>query len=731
MVNFVNYKDIDYSKIKDIFSHAKFTAKNKKVGYFEIASGFDTETTSTYHDVNGVKEKLAFTYLWQLGIGYDDNHVYYCYGRTWKTFVKFCKKLQQIGNLSKKRRLIIYIHNMSFEFQFMRTYFNWIDFFATKDRNPIKMLCEYGIEFRDSLILSGYKLSKLADNLTSHKIPKLVGDLNYSLVRTGVTKLSKKELAYSLNDVRILVAYLLEQMNMYKTITKVPLTNTGRVRDYVRKKCFKDKKYHKLMRSLTIDSPKEYQLYKEAFAGGFTHANPHYTGKKLKNISSIDFTSSYPTVLISEKYPSSKAIPQKWCNWFRFNEINEKALQIFTVELWNLKATFLDDNYISLSKCIDFKNQVENNGRVFSADYLKITITSIDWSIIKKTYTADRVRITNQLAFYKDYLPKPIIESILDFYEQKTKLKGIDDKKAEYLHAKGMLNSIYGMSVTSIIHKKYCYDSNTNEWNTKQADISKQLEKYNKNYNRFLFYPYGIFCTSYARANLWNGILNISNIVNPVTKHKAHDFVYSDTDSIKFRNLKLHLPYIDNYNKTIVNKLETTLKHYNIPVERIRPKDVKGQEHTLGVWDIETGRHKEKIYKYFKTLGAKRYIVYQKTKNGYSLEITIAGLPKDTGKKYLLEISDNDINKVFENFNNRLTVPPDKSGKMVSFYDDNPHKEIVTDYQNNQALIESPSSIHLEPTGFTLSMSKQYLDFLEDLAKGEITYDLYPIVARS
>lgn len=439
-LEFDSFDEIKWDVIDKKLKSANFittTSKRKKTKYLNLSLSFDTETTSTF-TTNEPREKFAFMYVWQFGID-----GYYCYGRTWEEFLQLCEHLQKTLGLNERKRLIIFIHNLSFEFQFFRKYFKWLSVFATASRNPVKALTSYGIEFRDSLILSGYKLENVAKNLTSHDIPKMVGDLDYSLIRTKDTIFTEKELGYMLNDVRVLVAYIDEQRQQYGDITKIPLTNTGRVRRYVREQCFKDKNYNAKIRELRIKDADEYNTLKQAFAGGFTHANPNHVGKVYKNVASFDFTSSYPTVMIAEKYPCSSAIPQKWTSWDRFNEINEKALQIFTVEFWNLETSVYFDNYISKNKCLDIKGEIENNGRIFSAEYLKITITSVDWDIIKQVYHWDKIKISNQLAYYKDYLPKPIINSILHFYKQKTTLKGVVGKEAEYLHFKGMLNSVY------------------------------------------------------------------------------------------------------------------------------------------------------------------------------------------------------------------------------------------------------------------------------------------------
>ena len=694
-LEFDSFNEIKWDIIDKKLKNANFittTSKRKKVNYLNLSLSFDTETTSTLTTVEP-REKFAFMYVWQFGID-----GYYCYGRTWEEFIQLCEHLQKTLDLNERKRVIIFIHNLSFEFQFFRKYFKWLSVFATASRNPVKALTSYGIEFRDSLILSGYKLENVAKNLTAHDIPKMVGDLDYTLIRTKDTTFTKKELGYMLNDVRVLVAYIDEQREQYGDITKIPLTNTGRVRRYVRNQCFKDKNYNAKIRSLRIKDANEYNTLKQAFAGGFTHANPNHAGKVYKNVASFDFTSSYPTVMIAEKYPCSSAVPQKWVGWERFDEINEKALQIFTVEFWNLETSVYFDNYISKNKCLEIKGEIENNGRIFSAGYLKITITSVDWDIIKQVYHWDKIKISNQLAYYKDYLPKPIIESILHFYKSKTTLKEVKGKEAEYLHAKGMLNSVYGMSVTDIVHDEQVYSSD--EWTTEDADVNDQIKYYNNSYNRFLYYPWGVFVTAYARHNLWNGILEFKD-----------DFLYSDTDSIKAKNYKKHLSYIEQYNKDIVKKLEKCLEHYGIDKNELSPKDIKGNEHVLGVWDFE------EVYKRFKTLGAKRYIVENKDSK---LEITIAGLPKDKGRDYLLKISNDDMIKVFSNFTNKMQVPKTDSGKLTAYYDDEEKECIIKDFQGHYTKVKSLSSVHLSQASFEMSMSEKYIKLIEQLENGEI-----------
>lgn len=134
--------------------------------------------------------------------------------------------------------------------------------------------------------------------------------------------------------------------------------------------------------------------------------------------------------------------------------------------------------------------------------------------------------------------------------------------------------------------------------------------------NRFLFYPWGIFVTAYARRNLFTGI------------HEAKDdYIYSDTDSIKIMNGKAHEAYFKAYNMQVQMKLRAACKYHGLPFSLCEPQTIKGITKTLGVWDFEG------TYTRFKTLGAKRYMVQEPNAlkaNGraYDFSLTVSGVNK-------------------------------------------------------------------------------------------------------
>lgn len=702
--DFVSFENIDYNKLDKILLSLDFVKKNNKskIEYANCACSFDTETTST--KVNN--QKAAFTYFWQFAL----TDQFYCYGRTWQDFRTLINYISSRLSLSPEHAMICYIHNLSFEFQFMRKCFEWETVFAVKDRTPIKAMTEQGIEFRDSYILSGLPLKLVAENLTSHTIKKLVGDLDYNLVRTDVTRITDKELGYMLNDVVILIYYITEQIEQYGNISKVPLTNTGRVRMAVKEIAFnKDNRFltQKQISMLTL-TPDLYMKLKRAFAGGFTHANKNYVGKIVQDVQSMDFTSSYPTVLLSSnRYPMSRPLEYKFTDNERFihDLHNEKMMFFFTATFKELVTKIDFENYLSKSKCFDTEGLVENNGRVWMAQKLSVTICSIDFEIIEQCYDWLDVEFSDITMYTCNYLPKYMLESVIKFYQQKTTLKGIKGKEREYMLYKGMLNSLYGMTVTDIAKPEITYDQ---EWGKELLNLPKVIDDYNNDKYRFLYYPWGVVVTALARQNLWTGILELKN-----------DYIYSDTDSVKFINYENHKKYFERYNKDITEKLKIMCDKKGFNYADLAPKTVNGISKPLGVWDDDG------FYQYFKTLGAKRYVLIEDGK----FKTTIAGLGKKAGADYLLKISNNNPVQAIKNFKIGLFVPAGETGKNTHTYLDDEFVGNVTDYQGVTHETESLSSVHLEPTSFRMTISKTFAEFLAEMVSSgtyeinEVNYD--------
>ena len=680
--------------------HIKRYVKNK-IEFYNYPVAFDIETSSFRE--NG--EPRAIMYSWQMAFG-DAGKDLVVIGRTWQEWQDFIKLIRKTFKLKIDRVLIVWVHNLPYEAQFIRKFFEWQKVFALDTREPLYMRTKFGIEFRCSYRLSGYSLEVLANNLIKHDLKKLVGNLDYKKIRHSATPLTDEEIDYNIEDVRIVCAYISERLEIDGNITKLPLTKTGYVRLSCKNACYgedhKASKYYKyrdIIKRLTVE-PHEYNLLRCAFMGGYTHANSFYVGEVVKGVESQDFTSSYPYVMFSERYPWSKG---ELC-YPDVEEVYKKLdtyAWVLDIELYGVESKIIQDDFISYSRCVECVGYVLNNGRVNKASYIHIVVTSVDFDIILKTYRiTGGVKILQAYKYFLSYLPTDFIIEMLSYYVGKTTLKGVEGKEQEYLNSKELLNSCYGMICTSPVRPDIEYKNN--EWLKIPVDVNKGIKKYNNNPNRFMFYPVGVFVTAYARKNLWDGILNM-----------GADYVYSDTDSIKFTHPEAHKDYFKNYNEEVKKKLLKACEYHKIPWDMVAPKTIKGVEKILGVWDFDG------VYSRFKTLGAKRYMVEEADTKEISL--TVSGLNKKKAIPYLLNKFGSD--GIFEAFKDdeygidNMIIPEGHSGRMVSTYIDEETTGEVIDYMGTKASYHELSSVHLEDSTYTLSLSKDYIKFLLGIRK--------------
>lgn len=675
-------------KVNELLSSDWLVRDNKRIEYYNVPAGFDIEVSSFYQGEKKPENKRGIMYIWQFGIF---NLV--TTGRTWKEFEVLISMLQKILSLGENRRLVVYVHNLPYEFQFIRKHFDWDEVFILTERKPVYATTG-GIEFRCSLKLAGGKaLANVAKDLQKYKVEKAVGNLDYEQIRTPLTALTEKELLYCENDIRVILCYIQEKIEQDGDITKIPLTNTGYVRNYCRKECYSRwKPYRKVMESLTLEAD-EYSQLKRAFQGGFTHANAHYVGKVLDKVGSHDFTSSYPAVMVLEKFPMAKAE-------YISNGINESELMellitrccLFDIEIWGLMPKLFHEHPISRYKCPVCENAIVDNGRIVMAEHIITTITEQDFFVYTEFYTWDRIEIKNLRTYQKNYLPKNFVQSVLNLYEKKTVLKDVEGEEINYMISKNMINAAYGMMVTDPIRDELTYSDNT--FYTIPKNIAEGIDKYNTNIRRFLFYPWGVWVTAYARANLFSGIAEMGD-----------DYVYSDTDSIKSINTERHEDYYNSYNAQILNKIELASQYHNLDKSLFAPYTKKGKQKIIGVWDDEG------VYDKFKTLGAKRYLTMkgvQSTEPKYM--ITLAGSNKKKTMEYLVGTGD-----PFGKFTDGLSIPPENSGRLILSYIDNETKGTVVDMFGVPYEYHELSSIHMEKSEYNLSMSEEFVRYLEGL----------------
>ena len=648
------------------------------IKYLEIPCAFDIETTNIFKkDENGNIDPsvrpYAFMYHWQFCINDE-----VCFGRTWKEFQDLLEQLSRRMDLDNKRRLVIWCHNLNFEFQFFRRFVKVIDGFYKEDRCPLKVVIDGGIEFRDSYILSNMTLAKFCENEPDVLHYKLSGDdFNYLKTRTPFDKLEPYEEAYCYNDVRGLVECIASRMKE-DTLANMPMTSTGYVRRDARNAMRKNPRNRKIFKACAL-TPDLYRMCRQAFRGGDTHANIRMADQELHDLDSYDIQSSYPACMMINMFPSSAFFKIKTSTFFN-RDLSEYALLIH-VRMCDVK--YIGDcgiPYIPLAKCSAItSDKIIDNGRVLYAGILEMIITDIDLDIIMSEYEMSNFYVNEVYASRYATLSDEYKSVIMQYYTGKTALKGVAGREYEYMKSKNRLNSLYGMMCQRVDHDLTVYDGH--DFVTTASDLEEQIGKYYKSHNSFLSYQHGVWVTCHARKRL-----------RDMLRIVGKDVVYTDTDSIKCINS--HKEDFDAMNEKLIQEAAASGAY---------AEDKNGNVQYMGIWDHETAKHK---YDTFRTLGSKKYVYQQ----GDHFVSTIAGVNKKTGSAFFKKYG-------IDKFKNGTRIKD--SGHLTAFYNDD---EIHTITVNGRE-IETASNVALVDNTYTLGVSDEYLDLLEKaLAKEDNLY---------
>ena len=619
-----NINDFPYENLNTKALICKHKKKPKYLVY--TFATFDIETTTID---NGTDTPYGFMYHWQMDVG-----GYVVTGRRWEEWVKFMLKLVEIFKTDETRHFVVYIHNEAFEFQFIRDFLNeymgGFTVFAAERRKPIYVTTGNGIQFRCSYKLTNMSLEKAVQNELGVVHCKAAGDLDYRVIRTADTPLDDTEYGYCISDVVSLYELIERRLiNEHDNLESIPMTSTGYVRRDCRNACRKDEDYREefLKQEMTESV---YTLLMEAGRGGNTHANRYMSGRVWHDVDSFDVASSYPAQMFLRKYPVSKFTPYGEIeSMTELDGLLSEYACLFRVIFTGLEVK---DNigmpYIAISKATAHSKHVSlDNGRVLSVinredkendrGYIALTLTDVDFQIIKEQYTWDDMSISDfHIATY-GYLPEALLSQVMAYFKTKTELKDKikeadkrgDEEEASnlaYLYAKSKnrLNGIFGMCYTNPVHNVISINED-GEWIKDVPEIAEALKKYWKSRNSFLVYAWGVWITAWARRHL-------EDLFNALGQDKV---IYGDTDSGKA--VDVDISKIDALNAKVMALAD----------KRGAYCDYNGTRYYMGVYEHE---NKIPIAK-FKTLGAKKY-VYEDEKG---LHVTISGVNKKLGAKEL------------------------------------------------------------------------------------------------
>ena len=727
------------------FITIKAGARRQEVA--DVVAGFDIETTQ----ISEGDEHYGYMYIWQMVFG--DMVVF---GRTWEQWLFAMNAIQNrypdLGYVktgkktSVSRQVLFAIANEGYEFQyFSRKTFRGkpivTNVFADEKRRPITTCLNFGgypdaFKCIDVLRIGSLSLKSLAKDYCVTQ--KLVGDLDYDKFRNSKTPLTDEELAYCRNDVVILAEYMRYYIDSYVKQSKiVPITKTGICRAAVAHEFCKRKESVYKLREMFPDNYQDYvKLMTRLYRGGYTHANAYNTNQVIQNVHGMDFTSSYPAVLtnwIECKYPVEKFEPAKVpMNLKDYAKANNKCWYA-TFEFEGLNATTYH-SVESISKIEEFFQNSKNsyktvvacgitadNGRILHAEKCTVMLTEQDFEVYLKFYTWEHCKISDFHEAEAGKLPEYLTDVIKYFYKTKSELKkqGLSETTA-YIVAKQMVNSLYGLCVQSIHIDSIEFDPVRGWLPPTHADAQEAYEeatlKGSHMYDRYgnarepqywLPPQFGIWCTAHARRRILTAIYELGN-----------DGIYSDTDSVYFKEFEKHKDWFKAWNARIEAENRKVFGN---------DFDTCGDLGTFDPvtidWYEEDGKHKADTYS-FKTWGAKRYV---KMDDEGHMEQTIAGLPKGTVLKSVQkkhpEMSDREAAfYCFEVFEDGLELELDESQKLTTRYNDTPHESYVTDEFGNTELMHEDSSVCLYKIGFKMTID----DFYKALVKGIMNADYTP-----
>lgn len=588
------YEDYDYSQLNKIKT-VKRTTKRKTEIYNDAVMMLDTETSKKVPEPGEANHIVS----WTISIRSDHKNICTLYGRKPSQIIE---TLNRIRKSMPGEYTIIYIHNMSYDWVFIRKYLmkeygHPVKQLNTKSHYPIRIEFGNGLILRDSYILSQKSLNRWAKDMqVEHQ--KAVGSWDYNKLRDQHTPLTDAELHYMENDTLAgveCIDALKEQL--HHRIYAMPWTATGIVREEARKIGKEHRAYDEFVK-ITPDF-NIYKILEWCFHGGYTHANRYFINETITEpVICFDFTSSYPYVMLTEKYPMRRFLRYKSvCKPEELLRNSEKYAFITKLIMIKprLKDPFEPMPILQFSKCVKSVNAVLDNGRVLCAGYIEIYVTEQTLKLIDKQYTCDKVCCIENYYSKKDYLPRWFTDYIFKLFKEKSELKGVDP--LNYALSKAKLNSCYGMSVQKAIQDEIEEMYESNEYHTESKYTEESYENYRKSRSKFLPYQWGVWVTEYAMKNL----------------HELGSFCtnwyYSDTDSVYGSGWDSEK--IEAYNAMCHKKL---LENGYGAVE------VNGKSFILGVAEMD------KVCSEFRSVGAKRYAYRSSYDN--SLNITVAGVPK-------------------------------------------------------------------------------------------------------
>lgn len=417
------------------------------------------------------------------------------YGNSIKTFMAW---------LSRGECSVAWFHNLGFDGKFivdylMRCDYEWVPEyprggqFSTLISNKgkfyqIEICFQNGVRvlYHDSLKVFPMSVDRLGKTFNT---PEQKLSIDYREKREIGHRLTQDEIEYICHDVAI-PAHALYQ-NFEQNLEK--MTIGANAMDFFKKQLGK-KKFKAWFPVLSIEADAD---IRKSYRGGFTYVNPDYAGVEVGPGISVDYNSMYPSVM--KKYPYPCGVPVLFEGRYEYDKTHPLYVQRMVVE-FSLKPEGIP--------CV----QLKGKGFYGEHEYVRetvfpveITVTSVDWEIMRLMYDID---VLEWAGGYKFQQRMGMFDEYIGYWGH---VKETSEGGMRQL-AKLMLNNLYGKFATNpdVTSKRPVMIDNVVHYVLGDAE-----------YRDPVYLPVGTFCTAYARRELLFAIMA-----------NRDRFVYCDTDSM-------------------------------------------------------------------------------------------------------------------------------------------------------------------------------------------------------
>jgi hypothetical protein len=344
----------------------------------------------------------------------------------------------------------------------------------------------HSTEFRDSLKKLPMGVRRIA---TSFKLEMSKGDIDYEAYRAPGHKLTADEEDYLRRDVSIIAQAM-------KTVIDSGMKKLTVASDAMNE--FKQLNgmdyFSKMFPVLHDDMDRE---IRRAYRGGFTYADPRFSGKVNGAGVVLDVNSLYPSVM--KNYPIPYGIPL-----FKKGEVlptEDRPLTIFSITF----TAKLKPGHIP---CI----QIKGSNRFVGTEYLReitepttLMVSNVDWDLYNDHYDIEVLAYGGGWRFRA-------IKGMFDSYIDKWSEIKANETGGKREIAKLHLNSLYG---------KFASNPNVTSKIPILEDGKVRLKRGNPETRPPVYTAAGVFITAYAR-----------DITIRAAQANYESFAYADTDSL-------------------------------------------------------------------------------------------------------------------------------------------------------------------------------------------------------